>query len=191
MWAAFVTVIFGAGAATAAPRADHFEQPRTLASQGNAKAGKPCVFRGRGNNSAAIGSPLDGLPDTPGVNGNEINDVFFITEMPARANGSGTHLGFLTTTFNHENFYQFPIWASGANTPVVLNLGNLAIHPKAEMPARTWLDIVNRALARSGPLSGNMKAAHDAAERFQARASRSGTVTITSCFDGPWDGRTS
>jgi hypothetical protein len=161
-----------------------------VASQGNAKAGKPCVFGGLGSNSAAIGLPLDGLPDTPGLNGNEVNEIFFVTETPG-SGGTGTHLGFLATTFNHENFYQFPVWIPGTRAPVVLNLGMPAINPNTEMRAAAWLDIVDRALAQSGPLSGDMKGAHDAAERFQAGVSRSGTVTITSCFEGPWDGKTS
>jgi hypothetical protein len=191
MWAAVAALIFGAGAAGAAPFAQLPAAPLILASQGNAKAGKTCMIGGSGNRSAAIGMPLDGLPDTPGPNGNEANNIFLITDMPMGSAGSGTHLGFLVTTFNQETFYQFPVWVPGKNTAVVLNLGKLAIRPNEEMPAAAWLDVVNHALALSRPMSGYVKAAHDAAKTFQVRVGRSGTVTISSCFEAPWNGGTS
>ncbi|HTD36279.1 MAG TPA: hypothetical protein VK669_02100 [Candidatus Limnocylindrales bacterium] len=137
-----------------------------------------------------MGSPLDGLRDTPGDSGNEVNDVFVITQAPTASRGAPVRLGFVATTFNHEQFYQFPIQQPGMNQPIVLNIGPNAIRANSQMPAAAWFQVVDQALAMSRPTSPDLQRTIAAAKHFEAHASRSGTVSITSCFDAPWDGRT-
>jgi hypothetical protein len=172
-----------AGAATKPPSAFAPADAREIA-----RPGKVCASTGGSAKSPAIGSPLDGLPDTPGPKGNEVNDILLVTQTPPVANGRSIHLGYVATTFNHEQFYQFPVLHPGTTEAIVLNIGRDAVRPAAQLPAATWRSIIDDALSMSRPADDDTKTTIQAAKDFESHVRRSGTVSIVSCFAAPWDG---
>jgi hypothetical protein len=60
--------------------------------------------------SALIGSVLDGQPDVPGVNGNEVNQVYYVVFY------SGGSFGISATTFYIETTFDGEKWLTPAQT---------------------------------------------------------------------------
>lgn len=161
-----------------------------VATLGNAKQGQPCDLGG-GATSAPIGAVIDGLPDTPGTSGNEVNNAYYIPWASGTSPGSTAgYFGFMLTTFNGETWYQLPI-SSPTGGPLYINMGNISIAPNAPMTPTTWGNLITQALG--GPQNAKLSpAAKNAASNFlnnsKNQMGSSGSAAIDPCFNGPWNG---
>ena len=146
-----------------------------------------------GQSSPPVGTVIDGHGDTPGPNGNEVNNVYYITYATgSNAGSSAGYLGDFITTFNEEYWYEPPVTIPGTTSPIFVNMGNISIYPNASMTSSTWVNLINQALG--GQQNGGLSpAARTAVQNYVNNAKsaigNSGTATIVDCFDAPWDGK--
>jgi hypothetical protein len=133
------------------------------------RAGSVCTFGS--NRDGAIGLPIGGGPDRPGVTGNEIRNIYRVFYTSSTANGSVTGLaGWLAQSFDGQTSFRPADSLSIGNYSILVSVFDVN-----RLPLKTWVTrMVNQ-----------LKLPVDVDSLHLENAA----TAISPCFAQPWDGK--
>ena len=160
-----------------------------ISYEGAASAGKECTSALDSQPSATIGQVLDGAKDTPGTNGNEVNQVYYLTVNvgSSSAGAFSTGPGYIATTFNGERWYELPVSVPYFTGEINVSLGNGPQYPGAVSTGGLANSLNTWANSPSNKASVDEKDAAKGAA--SALGAISATARATACFNPAWDGK--